>query len=121
MVVKVVTFIIFVLAGECLSLPDERDHQVDMLLEKIYEEIIGFEKRLTSIDKRVSRLENSQTPMDTSLAYRSLRQNQDPCSPNPCKHRGTCVDNKIAGIHGFTCVCADGWAGVLCDIFVDSE
>jgi len=107
--VKVVNFILFVLAGECHSLTDERDLQVernkgtmsrgqvddvvDEVLEKIYDKSIGFDKRLTSVDKRVSRLENLQTPMDTfakrvsrlensltpkdTLAYRSLKLNQD--------------------------------------------
>merc|ERR1712168_1217106 len=58
--VKVVPFILFALAGECLSLT-ERQKQVDDVLFKMSDKLIGIEKKLSSIEDRISVLENSQT------------------------------------------------------------
>jgi len=76
--VKVVPLILMLLAGESLSVEtpsnsEKRDHQVDIVLEKIYDKIKGIEKRLSSIDKRVSLLENQQT-LSKTKAYRSLQE-----------------------------------------------
>ena len=34
------------------------------------------------------------------------------CTPNPCQNGGSCVD----GQNSYTCTCADGWEGTICDI-----
>merc|ERR1719369_2074776 len=61
---KVVPFILFVLAGECLSLT-EHEEQVQDVLEKMYHKITGIDEKLSKIEKRVTDLENSQTtPME---------------------------------------------------------
>ena len=42
----------------------------------------------------------------------------DDCQPDPCMHGGVCKD----GINSFTCGCAHGFKGDICDIsmFYDS-
>ena len=35
----------------------------------------------------------------------------DACSSGPCMNDGICVD----GINGFTCTCAEGYAGTQCE------
>ena len=35
----------------------------------------------------------------------------DECSSNPCRNHGTCYD----GINSFSCQCARGWKGILCN------
>ena len=35
----------------------------------------------------------------------------DECEPNPCEHGGTCTD----GVNSYTCECADGYTGVICE------
>ena len=35
----------------------------------------------------------------------------DECLSSPCQHAATCIDH----VNGFTCVCDDGWTGVLCE------
>jgi len=63
--VKVVPFILFVLAGECLSSLTEHQQQVQDVLEKMYHKITGIDEKLSKIEKRVTDLENSQTtPME---------------------------------------------------------
>lgn len=34
------------------------------------------------------------------------------CSSRPCQNGGTCVD----GANSFTCDCASGWTGTLCEL-----
>jgi len=58
--VKVVPFILFALAGECLSLT-KHQKQVDDVLEKMYHKISGIDEKLSKIENRVTELENSQT------------------------------------------------------------
>jgi len=63
--VKVVPFILFVLAGECLSSLTEHQQQVQDVLEKMYHKITGIDEKLSKIEKRVTDLENSHTtPME---------------------------------------------------------
>ena len=33
------------------------------------------------------------------------------CTSSPCQHGATCVDD----VNGYTCICADGWTGLLCE------
>jgi len=58
--VKVVPFILFALAGECLSLTLHQK-QVDDVLEKMYHKISEIDEKLSKIENRVTELENSQT------------------------------------------------------------
>merc|ERR1711970_1332357 len=58
--VKVVPFILFALAGECLC-QTEHQKQVNDVLFKMSDKLIGIEKKLSSIEDRISVLENSQT------------------------------------------------------------
>jgi len=58
--VKVVPFILFALAGECLSLTPHQK-QVNDVLFKMSDKLIDIEKKLTSIEERVHVLENSLT------------------------------------------------------------
>jgi len=58
--VKVVPFILFALAGECLSL-NPHQKQVNDVLFKMSDKLIDIEKKLTSIEERVHVLENSLT------------------------------------------------------------
>jgi len=100
--VKVVPFILFALAWECLSLLDEspinsqkHDHQVLMVLEKIFDKITSFCKRLSSIDKRAFMLEKSQTPMETNAtAYRSLQQTASKFKEYTMVSKKHCEDDK---------------------------
>ena len=36
----------------------------------------------------------------------------DECASTPCVNGGSCVD----GINQYTCTCASGWEGILCDV-----
>merc|ERR1719209_1484924 len=58
--VKVVPFILFALAGECLCLTLHQK-QVDDVLEKMYHKISEIDEKLSKIENRVTELENSQT------------------------------------------------------------
>jgi len=103
---KVVPFILFVLAGECLSLT-EHEEQVQDVLEKMYHKITGIDEKLSKIEKRVTDLENSQTtPMEnkpTNLEnamrnphpgsfYRSLDQDLQACQDD--EPNNICYDKK---------------------------
>jgi len=59
--VKVVPFILFALAGECLSMLTPHQKQVNDVLFKMSDKLIDIEKKLTSIEERVHVLENSLT------------------------------------------------------------
>jgi len=77
--VKVVPFILFALAGECLSLTLHQK-QVDDVLEKMYHKISEIDEKLSKIENRVTELENSQTkpkenkPTNLEDAMRNLQK-----------------------------------------------
>ncbi|XP_072013288.1 uncharacterized protein [Amphiura filiformis] len=39
----------------------------------------------------------------------------DDCSPNPCQNEGNCTD----GVDSYTCTCAAGYTGTICDTNID--
>eukprot|EP01147_Barroeca_monosierra_P007681 gene7681-608_t len=39
------------------------------------------------------------------------------CTPNPCKHNGTCLD----GDGNYTCICLAGYDGTICDEFLGCD
>ena len=41
----------------------------------------------------------------------SLLTDDNNCSPSPCQNGGTCEDQ----VHGFICLCADGYEGTTCE------
>jgi len=76
--VKVVPFILFVLAGECLSSLTEHQQQVQDVLEKMYHKITGIDEKLSKIEDRVTELENSrlhQTPGQAQNPRAPFRRN----------------------------------------------
>jgi len=76
--VKVVSFILFALVGECLSLT-EHEEQVNDVLFKMSDKLTGIDEKLSSIEERVHVLENSQTkskenkPTNLEDAMRNLK------------------------------------------------
>ena len=44
-----------------------------------------------------------------------MQEDINECEPRPCKNGATCTD----GMNGFTCQCAAGWTGQLCDVTID--
>ena len=52
------------------------------------------------------------TKINIKIIYLLENEDIDDCLPNPCVHGGTCIDH---GLYNFTCVCANGYAGVFCE------
>ncbi|XP_072013253.1 uncharacterized protein [Amphiura filiformis] len=57
---------------------------------------------------------------DESGNYRGFQANFtfldiDDCSPNPCQNEGNCTD----GVDSYTCTCAAGYTGTICDTNID--
>jgi hypothetical protein len=52
-----------------------------------------------------------------NVKYRTCIEVDDPCTDTPCSHGGTCVSNGGK----FTCYCAPGWSGLMCETCADSS
>jgi len=139
--VKVVPLILFALAGECLSLT-EQEKQVEDVLFKMTDKLIGIEKKLSNLEDRVSVLENSETnPKEnkqTNLedAMENLRaggfnENQDQeinqlafrkIHSGPSKRKPNCRGNLIGCSNGHEddccpgLICKSNFLGTVCQV-----
>ena len=57
-----------------------------------------------------------QTAFAKQVTTALVCEDSDDCATSPCANGGTCAD---AGNTKFTCTCASGWEGTLCDTDVD--